>query len=377
MQTSTIEHPVFVENDEQLAQLCERWSDASVLALDTEFIRTDTFYAIAALLQISDGDNCYLIDPLKISQFEPLALLMRNPNIIKVLHACGEDLEVIDSLLGALPQPLFDTQLAAAMLNYGFSLSYQRLVEQLVDVHVSKHETRSDWLQRPLSTSQAYYAALDVAYLLPMYQLLAEQLLDKGRMSWLEEECRHLIEQYTQSDALDVYYKKVKSAWKLSRAQLAVLKELTLWRETSARERNIPRSRVLSDKSCYEIARSSPKLLRSLASIDGVTAKVVRKDGETILAIVNRALQLTGQRLPELLPRPLPAQCKSVLKLLKSEVAERAGQLGIARELLVKKRDFEALLRSGIESGEYRLPASLSGWRKPIIGEQLLAIVQS
>ena len=138
MDTRHIDHSVYVDSDEQLSQLCQQWAGAELLALDTEFIRTDTFYPIAGLLQLSDGKGCFLIDPLTIDDFSPLAALLEDPAIIKVLHSCGEDLEIFDCLFGVLPQPLFDTQIGAALAGMDFSMGYQRLTEELLQQHVPK-----------------------------------------------------------------------------------------------------------------------------------------------------------------------------------------------------------------------------------------------
>lgn len=370
-----IDHPTYIDNDDELARLCEQWSKSPILALDTEFIRTDTFYPIGALLQVSDGAGCFLIDPLVLNNLAPLSALLKNPSIIKVLHSCSEDLEVFDRMLGVIPQPMFDTQLAAAMDGYGFAVGYQRLTQEMLGIHVAKGETRSNWLQRPLTQSQIHYAALDVAYLPRMYQQFHDSLSSKGRLSWLQEDCVLMLQKFSATGDIENYYKKVKSAWKLSSAELAILRELIQWRELSARERDVPRSRVLSDRSCADIARLKPKNVKALSVIDGVIAKMVREDGETVLRIVKQTGVVDRSVLPERLPRPLPAETSSLLKLLKAHTRHRAEQLQVAPEVLAKKRDFEALIRSGANNANYQLPSSLEGWRKAVIGDQLMAIL--
>ena len=375
MQTRHIDHPLYIDSNEELQRLCRQWAGAQLLALDTEFIRTDTFYPIGALIQVSDGDGCFLIDPLAIDDFTPFKELLSNPNIIKVLHSCGEDLEVFDRLLGLVPAPLIDTQIAAGLDGLGFSMGYQRLVEALLQVHVPKGETRSNWLQRPLTESQIHYAALDVAYLPEIYQMLQQSLQQKGRWAWLQEECRNLVESYSDPEAIPSYFLKVKSAWKLSSRQLGVLKILTEWRELRARELDKPRGRILKDRSCYEIARLQPNDLKSLSYIEDVGRGTLRHNGEKILALVRQGQFVAEQDLPPRLPKPLPPATGSLMKRLKAHVRHRAEQLQLAQELLVKKRDYEALLRSGSRDGEYQLPETLSGWRKAVIGDELLSIL--
>ncbi len=376
LQSQQIDHPVYIDNSESLEQFCQQWSQAEFLTLDTEFIRTDTFYPIGALIQVSDGKGCFLIDPLAIEDFSAFKQILIDDKIIKVLHSCSEDLEVFDRLLGVLPQPLIDTQIAAGLDGLGFSMGYQRLTEALLQIHVPKGETRSNWLQRPLTNSQIHYAALDVAYLPKMYRMLRDSLQAKGRWSWLVEECQGLAENYRRNSDIELYYQKVKSVWKLSRQQLAVLQALTLWREQQARKRDKPRGRILKDKSCHDIARWQPADLKALSRIEDVGPKTLRQDGETILGIVQAALDIDEREYPQSLPKPLPPQTGTLLKRLKAHVGQRADHLQLAQELLVKKRDYEALLRSGMERGEYKLPESLGGWREDVIGRDLLAIIQ-
>lgn len=375
MQQRQIDHPVYIDSHELLTRFCHQWSQVGVLALDTEFIRTDTYYPIGALIQVSDGQGCFLIDPLKIEDFEPFKAVLVNPGIIKVLHSCSEDLEVFYRLFGVLPSPLIDTQIAAGLDGYGFSLGYQRMTEALLNIHVPKGETRSNWLQRPLSESQIHYATLDVAYLPEMYRLLTDSLQAKGRLEWLQQDCQRLLDQFSDLDGIAEYYQKVKSAWKLSARQLAVLQAITQWREFKAREWDKPRGRVLKDRSCFEIARIQPSSLKELTAIDEISLKTARKHGEELLALIKTAQQCEREDCPPLMPRPLPPESGTLLKRLKAHVRHRSEQLQLAQELLVRKRDYEALLRSGFHNQAYQLPASLCDWRKELIGNDLLQIV--
>jgi ribonuclease D len=376
MQSRHNDYPIYIDTNETLQRLCEQWAGASVLALDTEFIRTDTFYPIGALIQVSDGTGCFLIDPLAIDDFSAFKALLIDPKIIKVLHSCSEDLEVFDCLFGVLPAPLIDTQIAAGLDGLGFSLGYQAMTDALLQIHVPKGETRSNWLQRPLTDSQIHYAALDVAYLPEMYRMLTESLEAKGRLQWLQEECNKQVDQFGGADTISHYYKKVKSAWKLSAAELGVLQILTQWREEKARQLDRPRGRVIKDRCCFDMARAQPQSIQTLSAIEELSAKTIRNDGDKILALIKQGQNLEVAELPQCLPRPLPPANGSILKRLKSHVKHRAEQLNMAQELLVKKRDYEALLRSGFNGGGYHLPATLSGWRKAVIGDALIDILE-
>jgi ribonuclease D len=376
MDDSHIHHPVYVDNNQQLQHLCEQWRHCSVLVLDTEFIRTDTFYPIAGLIQLSDGEGCFLIDPLVIDDFSPFAELLINESIVKVLHSCSEDLEVFDRLLGVIPKPVYDTQIAAALAGYGFSLGYQKLVDEMLQVHVAKGETRSNWLQRPLSGSQIHYAALDVVYLYQVYERLTEKLQLLERDSWCQEECEKLVSKYAEGNGLGDYYLKVKSAWKLSPLQLNCLRELTIWREQQARDKNRPRNRILKDRACFDIAQRQPSKIHELAAVEELSHGAVRKMGDVLLEIVKEASQIDHKDFPPRMPKPLPPAAGGTLKSLKTIVRLRAEHLNLPPELLVKKKDYESLLRSGFNSGEYCLPKELRGWREGVIGEELLASLQ-
>ena len=361
---------LFVDDDAQFVDLCKQWQQVDFLALDTEFIRTDTFYPIAGLLQVSDGHSNYLLDPLKITDFSAFAALMKDQGIVKVLHSCSEDLEVFDRLVGELPSPLFDTQIAAAISGLGFSMSYQRLVEALLDIHVEKGETRSNWLQRPLTQSQCHYAALDVEHLPKVYHLLSNRLTDLNRSQWLVEECEASIAKYHSNEP---YYKKVKSAWKLSSSQLGLLEQLTTWREQQARARDVPRGRIIKDRSCFEIAAKPPRSKTQLSAVEDITSKIVRTDGDTILSLIEQ-YQANPSNLPAL-PKPLPKESSATLKQLKEHVRIKAQQLDVPAELLVKKRDYEAIIRSGLRGAKYQLPSTLQGWRQNAVANDLLALL--
>ena len=356
--------PIYIDNDDQLAACCEQWSRADVLALDTEFIRTDTFFPIAGLIQVSDGNGIYLIDPLRIETFSPFAELLVDTRIIKLLHSCSEDLDVFESLLGVLPTPLLDTQVGAALAGIGFGMGYQRMIETLLDIHVPKGETRSDWLQRPLTESQIHYAALDVAHLHEVYSLLHQVLSDHERIDSWYEEGERLVERYRHNNTVDDYYLRVKSAWRLSSEQLSVLQAVTRWREQQARQRNIPRGRVLKDNVCLSIAQQMPNSMAQLSQVDDLSPKQARVHGGILLALVDEARNQSEQ--PALLDSPLPAELNRKLKQLRAWVNARAEQLVICPEILLGKKELEAILRTGI------WPEGAGNWRRELLAKDIL-----
>jgi ribonuclease D len=361
----------WIRDNASLAQHCANWRDLPFVAVDTEFMRVDTFYPIAGLLQVSEGERAYLIDPLLIDDWAPFAGLLHDPAVVKVLHACSEDLEVFLRLTGSLPVALFDTQLAAAYLNLGFSMGYSRLVQAVLNIELPKGETRSDWLQRPLTETQVSYAAEDVLHLAEVYNLLQQQL-PAEKNAWVLEDGAELVANLGREVAPQDAYREAKLAWKLSRAQLTVLRELCAWRERQARARNQPRNRIIREHSLWPLARTQPDNLVSLARIEDMHPKTVRQDGEFLLQLIKDAAATPSADWPEALPEPLPLEAAGLLKKLRA-IGQREGErLNIAPELMLRKKTLEALLKTGYPNGPYQLPDSLRGWRRELMGQVLL-----
>jgi len=361
----------WILDDASLAQHCAHWQGLPFVALDTEFMRVDTFYPIAGLIQVSEGKDAYLIDPLQITDWSPFAALLENPAVTKVLHACSEDLEVFMRLTGSVPVPLFDTQIAAGYLNIGFSMGYSRLVQTLLDIELPKGETRSDWLRRPLSDTQISYAAEDVVHLAHVYKELQSRL-PADKAEWVLEDGAEMVANLSREVAPDELYKDAKLAWKLNRQQLAVLRELCAWREHEARARNLPRNRILREHSLWPLARTQPDNLVTLARIEEMHPKTVRQDGEFLLNLIRDAGSTPKPSWPEALPEPLPIEASGILKKLRVVGQREAERLNIAPELMLRKKILEALLKSGYPNGPYQLPDSLRGWRRELMGQALL-----
>ncbi|WP_041523808.1 ribonuclease D [Gilvimarinus agarilyticus] len=367
--------PIWVDTLDQLTELCQRWRTQAAIAVDTEFMRSDTFYPIAGLIQIGDGQGCYLIDPLAFDELTPLTELMLDEHVTKVLHACSEDLEVFNTLLGAVPGPIFDTQIGAAFAGCGFSLGYAALARELLDVEIPKGETRSDWLQRPLSVAQLKYAALDVAHLLIVYGKLLQRLKIDDRLSWVKSDCADLVAAARQEADLDGFYTRVGLGWKLQPKNLAVLRALSYWREVEARQRNIPRNRLMKEQPMYELARQLPDQVNQLKRIEGMPRRTIAEDGETLLDIIAQELAKPSESWPERLDPPLGREYGSWMKALKAYVLTQAESHELPPEVLIRKKEYEAIVRSAIV-GAPQLPERLNGWRYDVIGAGLLQKVQ-
>ncbi len=369
--------PIWVDQDDQLAELCQRWRQQASIAVDTEFMRSETFYPIAGLLQIGDGQGCYLIDPLAIRATQPLKDLLLDEQVTKVLHSCSEDLEVFQRWLELVPSPIFDTQVAAAFAGLGFGLGYANLVRGLLSIEIPKDETRSDWLQRPLSQAQLKYAALDVAHMLVVYGKLLQQLKASHRLEWVKSDCADLVSAARAPSNFSEAYTKVGFAWKLWPEELAILRELCIWRETEARLRDLPRNRLIKEPSCWEIARKKPRDLAALQRIADIPSRTLRHDAQHILAIVEEQQGTLEASWPPRVNPPLAQSEGPLMKALKQFVRAKAEAEGLPPEVLIRKKDYEFIVRSGMENGGYRLPERLNGWRYPLIGEGLLKIAQA
>lgn len=369
--------PIWVSDSETLNQLCVRWSQQAAIAVDTEFMRSSTFFPKTALIQVGDGTGCYLIDPLSVDDFDAFSQLMINPDVVKVFHSCSEDMEVFQTFMQVTPAPLFDTQIAAAVAGRGFSLGYAKLIKVMLDVEIPKSETRSDWLQRPLSQSQLQYAAVDVAYLLVAYGLLLKELKQQDRLLWVQSDCDDIVHQAQQGVDPEQLYKKVKSAWKLNRKQLSVLQHLVSWREHEARARDVPRNRLIKERALWDMAKIQPTELRQISGLEGMTPRTVKQDGDQLLDIIQKASHIAEDQCPPRLPRPLPPEEGDLIKALKQKSRDIAEAIDVAPEALVRKKDFEDLVRSRMENASYSLNTRLLGWRRDVVGEELLSFAQN
>ncbi|QAX82043.1 ribonuclease D [Candidatus Pseudomonas adelgestsugas] len=350
---------------------CHEWQQLPFVAIDTEFMRINTFYPLAGLIQIGDGISAYLIDPLTINNWQPLAALLENPAVTKVLHACSEDLEVLRRLTGSLPIPLFDTQLAAAYLNLGFSMGYSRLVRAVLNIELSKGETRSNWLQRPLSEMQISYAIEDAAYLAEVYMRLRSRLSD-NKYAWVLEDGAELVSSLRREVNPYEVYCDAKLAWKLSRSQLVVLRELCAWREQQARARDLPRNRIIYERSLWLMATYRPDNLVALGKIACIHQCTLHQDGQALLDLIKHAGSVSMDQWPLAVSKPLPVDAAVLIKQLRALGQAEAQRLKIAPELMLRKKILEVLVKSGYPSGPYKLPDMLRGWRRELMGQALL-----
>ncbi|MEP5765607.1 MAG: ribonuclease D [Halieaceae bacterium] len=360
-----------IETDAGLRELIERFADSDAVIIDTEFMRRDTFFPKAALFQLcfpAQPQTGWLVDPLKVSDFAPLRQLFSDESVVKVLHSASEDLEVFQKFLGCQPTPLFDTQRAAAFTGLRFGLGYRALVEAVSGIHIDKEQTRSNWLARPLSEEQLLYAAADVVHLLPVYRHLEEGLAQHGRLQWVLEDSATAA--HAASQPAPPSFLRVKTAWKLDSRALAILQELCDWRDERARRLDKPRSWILSDKLCHELAQRAPADTAQLRAIPELPHAVQRKQGDVLLELIAEVMARDADDLPKALPRPLNPEQRNQLKRLKRAAAGIAGELEIDTEALLPAKDYELMVR--LASGQpVEQPERWRGWRQDVLVKPL------
>ncbi|WP_025732735.1 ribonuclease D [Carnimonas nigrificans] len=362
----------WVDNDATLGECCDALAQCKVLAVDTEFRRETTFHAIPALVQLSDGEYVWLIDPLALDASAALQRLFGHEGPLKLIHACSEDLEVLQQWVGVLPEPLIDTQHAQALCSDNASMGYQRLVAERLDIELEKDATRSDWLARPLSERQRRYAALDVLYLPRIWEQQRQQLEALGRLEWLQSDCQQLIDAAREQDDYADYFRRNRNAWKLSPVALAAYQRLCQWREQQARARDIPRNWLAADRVLLAIAEKMPRHKAELAAVDELRPAVIKRDGATLLALVEAARHDT-ETLPGLLS-PVTPRYRNLLKQLKSAVQARADALGVSAGVLASRRDIERFIQA--DSDGTVAQTTLGGWRAELLDAELRQVIE-
>jgi len=364
--------PLDVTSAPELARAAKTWKQATVLGLDTEFIRERTYFAQLALIQVSDGQSVWLIDPLAIDELEPFVEMLKNPQIIKVLHAPSEDLELMQYLFSTLPQPMFDTQLAATAVGQPLQLSYNRLVEWLLDEQLDSSLTRSNWLRRPLTGAQRHYASLDVAYLPLLHDLLLSKLQASGRIDWHREDCERMCAEAALTPDPDQLYLRTREAFRMNQEQLNVLQRLVAWRDMRARAVNRPRKHVLTDKSLMEIIKVLPARRSDLRHITDLHPRFIERQGKAILQLVKDGLNADDPAPKP--PEPLGNRDRKLCAKLQEIVQRRAKSLAVERTWLATRKDLESLIRS---KGDIPDESKLSGWRKAEIIADLVTTLNN
>ena len=357
----------FITTTKALEEACDIWVKTGVIGLDTEFFRETTYFPRPALIQVAGAQGVSLIDPLAVSDLDSLKAVLMERAVVKVMHACDEDLEVLELVTGGSVENVFDTQLAAAFAGYGFSLGYQNLVEQLFGIVLDKNETRSNWLRRPLSSAQLRYAALDATYLLPMHDRLFREIEATGRSVWPNEELEHRRRSRSDENLLDTVYLRVRGRGRLTSEQRSVLRALCQWRETEAMVRDTPRRHLLSDGLLVKLAGVASTDVTSLEDVQGLPADIRSRYGQSLLACIAQA-RSSGPHQPDTVVNLKPYSDQ--LDHLKSVVQRIAETHNLPPELLANKRMLEELVVSVVN--QEMVPSKFQGWRFELVSQILL-----
>jgi len=281
------DHLELIDDNTSLKKLCAQLQGCPWLAVDTEFERESTYYPELCLVQLAANGIVGLIDVLAVRDLEPLFALLYDPSITKVFHAARQDFEIFFHLKGCVPAPLFDTQIAASLRGYDQQIGYANLVKDVLDVDLAKSQTRTNWKRRPLSPEQLHYAADDVIYLGPLYELLRGKLVEFGQLPQLQEQCLALDRPELYEPDPETMWQKIRNreVKKFSDASMAVFKRLAAWRELTARRKNRPRKWIITDHVLVAIARELPPDLDALSLLNGVDAMIMKRYGSALLQI--------------------------------------------------------------------------------------------
>lgn len=355
-----------VTQAERLQELCASWLKQEILAVDTEFERTNTFFHRLALIQVFDGHEIYLIDPLQVDQLDPFGEVLSSPNVLKALHSCSEDIEALHNSYGYEINAVFDTQIAASISGLGQMMGYGSMVEAMLGLTLDKEHTKTDWLKRPLSEEQKIYAAQDVQFLLPCFYQLRETLLEKGHYGFVIEDTESIYQAIANLETFDRAYLKVKGAFRLTQKQLNRLQEIVSWREQLARNKNIPKTFIFRDNQLLEICQTEQPTTGLLLQV-GCNRGSIRRYGSDLLNIIAQADQQPESEWPqEVVAFHKLAGAKQKLKALKEESNQVAQQHNIPEEALSNKRLLEYYIQTDmglmVRSNQF-----WNGWRQELL----------
>ncbi|HEY4140248.1 MAG TPA: ribonuclease D [Pseudolabrys sp.] len=359
-----------ITTTDELAQVCARMAKHPFVTVDTEFLRETTYYPLLCVAQIASADEAFVIDALAPGMdLTPFFDLLTDENVVKVFHAARQDIEIIWNLAKKIPHPIFDSQVAAMVLGYGDSISYDQLVQRITGDILDKSHRFTDWTRRPLTDAQMTYALSDVTHLQAVYRKLSADLEKRGRKSWVEAEMNILTSPETYRMDPDNAWERLKSRVRKPK-ELGVLIEVAAWREREAQTRDVPRSRVLKDDVLGDIAVQAPTTLERLGHLRSMPKGFERsKWGEAIIEAVQRGIERDPKSLPRLdrfRPAPNGAATVELLKVLLRMTAESNG---VAAKVIATVDELDRIAADD----DADVP-SLKGWRRELFGDKALAI---
>ncbi|KGQ36736.1 ribonuclease D [Gallibacterium anatis] len=361
----------FIQQDSQLKQLCEQARHYSVVALDTEFERIRSYYAKLGLIQLYFGADVALIDPLTITDWQPFIALLADANVLKILHASGEDIEIFHQQFQQIPTPMLDTQIMANFLGFPQSAGFALLAQHYLQVELDKKASRTDWLKRPLSERQLNYAAADVYYLLPIYQKMATAMASSEWKTAIQQECELFAQKRCRQTSPEKAYLDIGNAWRLNRKALNNLKFLAKWRFQEGIKRNIALNFIVSSEGLVQMAIHEPVHTAQLLDL-GLHPMEIKRYGKKLLLLLEQAKRVPPEQYPDLIEniseRP---HYKKYLNLLHKELKAML-QNKVPLQLVASKKALHQFLKwYWLGQSKQKLPDLLCGWRA-VYGEKLL-----
>ena len=359
-----------ITTTKELAAACDKLAEHPFVTVDTEFLRESTYYPILCVAQMASTDDAFVVDALADGiDLKPLFDLMADERIVKVFHAARQDIEIVWHRASLIPHPIFDTQVAAMVLGYGDSISYDQLVQRITGDNLDKSNRFTDWTRRPLTEAQLKYAVSDVTHLRDIYQALLGELGKRGRVDWMDAEMSILTSPETYRMDPDNAWQRLRTRVRKPK-ELAVLMEIAAWREREAKARDVPRGRVLKDDLVADIAVQAPTSIERLASLRSLPKGFERsKWGLDIIEVVKRGIARDPKTLP-LLDRPKQAaNGAATVELLKVLLRMTSERHSVAAKVIATVEDLDRI--AGDDEAD--VPA-MKGWRRELFGEKAVAL---
>lgn len=362
----------YIDTPEKLNALCQQIAKEPWLALDTEFLREKTYFPKFCLLQIATPEWVACVDPIALPDLNELFDALYDPRIVKVFHSSRQDLEIFFQLRGRIPEPIFDTQIAAPLLGFQDNPGYAMLVSSFLNINLSKAHTRTDWTVRPLSEEQLRYAADDVIYLCQVYTIMCQKLRELGRLDWLKSDFDLLKDPELYLVSPEKAWLKIKGKNKLTGRQLSIVQALCEWRERTAQAEDRPRSWLMRDDLLLELAKLQPDTVNALANVRGINERTVNRYGKMICQLIAEAKQRPPIPLNEKgRPARKTQQQEAILDILTALVRVRAEENSLNPAILATRKDLEVLLFNDDDDCPL-----LHGWRFSMAGRELVGLLK-
>lgn len=363
---------MLIEDREGLDALVREIRTAGRFALDTEFIREKTYRPRLCLLQVAAGEMCVAVDPFRFEDLSSLAELVLDPGVETIVHAGQQDFEIFYTMTGRCPRGVFDTQVAAALLGFGDSVGYSKLVESVLSVRLGRGEAFTDWARRPLSRRQIGYALDDVRHLHALRDRLGQELEERGRGDWVREEVAALEQEGTYRRDPSTLWRRVSGTRSMGRRELAIVRELAAWREAEAEDADRPRGRIISDGLIVEIARRAPTSTGDLGALRGLHPRQLRRHGERLLECVRKGGECPESELPSPPDRGgRGSQPTGIVDALELVIKIRSEEARVSPGYLATRGELSELLRARARGEEPSVPL-LRGWRLDLVGREVL-----